>query len=246
MLNGIEENIEYFFNALKKVKENADKINPDNLRYPIYFILLDVLARYAFPNEEGSGECFVKLIDSYSNWKYRNYISILLLNDLLKIEKRKKCFKENKEFNDLEEKVNKVRNNWGPEWSHRILNPEEADLSIEEDKDFKNFEKSRYWELIKKCSYSSCIYQMRNGLIHSFLFPGSPDWINDPNRTNPYYSISENSYGLSIPTGVIPILVENCLSNLKGKTMKEINKCDPYDIFTSEWFSKLKKKKKCF
>jgi hypothetical protein len=245
MLNETEERIEYFFNAIKKVKENADKINFVTLRYPIYFILLDVLAKYAFPNEEGSGERFINLIDSYSNWKYRKYISILLLDELLRIEKGKKCFKENKEFKDLEEKVNKVRNNWGPEWSCKILNPEEADLSIEEDEDLKNFKKSRYWKLIKKCSYSSCIYQMRNGFIHDFLFPGSPNWLNDQNRTNPYYSNSENSYGLCIPAGVIPILVENCFSNLKEKTMKEINKYDPYNIFKPEWFPKLMKKK-CF
>jgi len=100
MLNEIEEHIKYFLNAINKIKENTDGINPANLRYPIYFILLDVLAKYAFPTEEESGERFINLIDSYSNWEYRNYVSILLLNDLLKIEKEKNVLKKIKNTKD--------------------------------------------------------------------------------------------------------------------------------------------------
>ena len=245
MLNEIEEHIKYFLNAINKIKENADGINPANLRYPIYFILLDVLAKYAFPTEEAGGERFINLIDSYSNWEYRNYVSILLLNDLLKIEKEKKCFKENKEYEVLKEKVNEARNKWGQVREHRIYNPKEADLTIE---DFKPFEGNRYWKLIKKCRYSSCIYQMRNGFIHDFAFPGLPNLFHDVDKQTPYYCTCENSYRLCIPAEIISILVEKCSSNLKEKIMQETDKHDPYKIFKDmpDWFPKLMKKKKCF
>lgn len=248
MLNEVEEHIKYFLNAIKKIKENADEINPANLRYPIYFILLDVLAKYAFPNEEGGGKRFINLIDSYSNWEYRNYVSILLLKDLLKIEREKKCFKENKEYEDLEKKVNEARNKWGQGLQlYSFYNPKEADLTIEE---FKSFEGNRYWKLIKKCRYSSCIYQMRNGFIHDFAFPGAPNLFHnrDVDKQTPYYCTCENSYRLCIPAGIISILVEKCSSNLKEKIMQETNKHDPYKIFKDMpgWFPKLEKKKKCF
>ena len=108
MSKKVEENIDNFFNAIKNIKENTDKINPTFLRYPIYFILLDVLSKYAFPNEEEVGKCFINFIDIYSNWEYKNYVSILLLNDLLVKEKNKECFTENEEYRDLEKKVNEM------------------------------------------------------------------------------------------------------------------------------------------
>jgi hypothetical protein len=118
MSKKVEENIDNFFNAIKNIKENTDKINPTILRYPIYFILLDVLSKYAFPNEEEVGKCFINFIDIYSNWEYKNYVSILLLNGLLVKEKNKECFTENEEYKDLEKKVNETRNKWGQEWEH--------------------------------------------------------------------------------------------------------------------------------
>lgn len=245
MPNRIEERIEHFFNAIENIKENADKINSPILRYPIYFILLDILSKYAFPNGIGVGERFINFIDAYSNWEYKNYVSILLLNDLLKIEKEKKCFKENKEYEVLKEKVNEARNKWGQEWEHRIYNPKEADLTIEE---FKPFKGNRYWKLIKKCRYSSCIYQMRNGIIHDFAFPGLPNLFHDEDKQTPYYCTFENSYKLCIPANFISILVEKCSGSLKEKIMQETNKHDPYKIFRviPDWFPELMKNKKCF
>jgi len=245
MLNEVEERIEYFFNAIKKVKENTDKINPVILRYPIYFILLDVLTKYAFPNEKKVGDRFINFINSYSSWEYKNYVSILLLKELLKVESAKKCFKENKEYDDLSKKVNEARNKWEQERVHKIYNPKEADLPIEE---FKLFERNRYWELIKKCRYSSCIYQMRNSIIHNFAFPGLPDIFHDVDQQTPYYCTFENTYRLCIPAGIISILVEKCSSNLKEKTIEEINKYDPYKIFKDmpDWFPGLMERKKCF
>jgi len=247
MLNEVEENIKYFLNAIKKIKENADKINPVILRYPIYFILLDILAKYAFPNEKTVSKRFINFIDSYSNWEYKNYVSILLLKDLLKIERKKKCFKENKEYEDLEEKVNEARNKWGQGLQlYSFYGPKDADLTIEE---FIFFKKSRYWKLINKCRYSSCIYQIRNSIIHNFAFPGAPNLFHnrDVDMQTPYYCTCENSYRLCIPAGFISMLVEKCSSNLKEKTMQKINKHDPHKIFKDmpDWFPNLAKKK-CF
>lgn len=249
MPNEIEEHIKYFLNAINKIKENADGIDPTYLRYPIYFILLDVLAKYAFPNEKRDGERFINFIDIYSNWEYKDYVSILLLKKLLSVEKQKKCFKKNKDYEDLWEKVNETRNKWGQGLNkNQIYRPEEADLTIE---DFKPFEGNRYWELIKKCRYSSCIYQMRNGFIHDFASPGLPNLFHkelDIDKQTPYYCTCKNSYGLCIPTEIISILVEKCSSNLKEKIMQETSKHDPYEIFKDipDWFPKLMKKKKCF
>ena len=245
MLNRTEERIEYFFNAIKKIKENTDKIHPTILRYPIYFILLDVLSKYAFPNEKGVGKRCINFIDIYSNWEYKDYISILLLKDLLKVERGKECFKENKEYEALEQKVNEARYKWGQEWDHKIYSPKEADLAIDE---FKLFKRNRYWKLIKKCQYSSYIYQMRNSIIHNFAFPGLPNLFHDMDKQTPYYCTLENSYKLCIPANLISILVEKCSSNLKDSIIQKINKTDPYKIFEDmpDWFPRLTKSKKCF
>lgn len=224
MLNRVEENIKNFLNSIKSIKENTDKIKPDILRYPTYFILLDILAQFSFPNEEGVGKRFKNLIDSYSNWEFRNYVSILLLKFLLKIEKEKKCFKENKKFKDLEEKVNKVRNKWG----QRVLSPKEADLTIEE---FELFKKNRYWKLIKMSRYPSVIYELRNHMIHNLRFPKPKDPLDTTDIQEPYYYILNDSYELCIPAEFISILVEKCSNNLKEKVLQEISKYDPYKIF---------------
>ena len=76
MLNDIEERIEYFFNAIKSIKEHTDKIDLEFAHAPIYFILLDILAKYAFPNENKGNMRFLNLIDSYSNWEYKNYFIV--------------------------------------------------------------------------------------------------------------------------------------------------------------------------
>jgi len=172
-------------------------------------------------------------------------VSILLLKDLLEIEKNKKCFKKNEEYETLEQKVNKTRNKWEQEIFHRIYTPKEADLTID---DFILFKESRYWELINKCRYSSCIYQMRNGIIHDFAFPGLPDLFHDEDKQTPYYCTLENSYELRIPANFISILVEKCSNNLKENIIQKINKCDPYKILKDipDWFPNLMKRKKCF
>lgn len=250
MLNGIEERIEYFFNAIKSIKEHTDKIDLEFAHTPIYFILLDILAKYAFPNENKGNMRFLNLIDSYSNWEYKNYVSILLLKDLLEIEKNKKCFKENKDYEDLWEKVNETRNKWGQNLQKgKIYIPKEADLTIDKF-NFLNKD-NRYWGLIKKCRYSSCIYQMRNGIIHDFTSPSAPDWCNESAEVikvpRYFYSSEINAYTLRISHKFIPILLEECFSNLKVDTMQKINKYDPYKIYKKypDWFPIDRKNNNC-
>lgn len=241
----IEENIENFFDAIKNIKENTDKINSIFLRYPIYFILLDVLSQYAFPNEEKVGKRFINFIDTYSNWEYKNYVSVLLLNDLLVKEKNKECFTENEDYKDLEKKVNETKNIWGQEGECKILNPKEADLTIEE---LENFREERYWKLIKICRYPSIIYQIRNYMIHNLRFPKPKDPLDTTNIEEPYYYILDDSYELCIPDKIVPMFVEKCSKNLKEKVMQEVNKYDPKKIFKimPDWFHKLPKPKKCY
>lgn len=245
MSKNIRENIEKFFNAIINIKENTDKTYPVFLRYPIYFILLDVLSQYAFPCIKRVGERFVRLIDVYSKWEYKNHVSILLLNDLLMKEKNKECFIDNEEYKKLKEKVNETRNKWGQEWEFKVLSPKEADLTIEELDIFRN---NRYWKLIKIPRYPSIIYHMRNHMIHNFRFPKPKDPLETKNIEEPYYYKLEGAYELCISDKFIPILVEKCYKNLKEKALQEINKYDPNEVFKimPDWFHKLTKSKKCY
>lgn len=249
-MNSIKEKIEIFFNSTKNMKEKADKFKEkfDFLCYPLYFVLLDILAQYAFPNikENEVGKRFISLIDSYSKWEYKNYVNIIRLNCLLKIEKKKKCFKENKEYENLKVKIDKAVDKLSQQWKSPLIS-KEIDLTIEK---FSLPEKSKYWELIDKARYASLIYQMRNNVIHRLVLPSlkNPFAVTDIQMPY-YYSFSDNgkkAYGFCIPVEFIPMLVEECSNNLKEKVIQE--KRDPSNIFqpTVSWFHILPKSKKYF
>lgn len=78
--------IQIFFNSIKDAKKYVDvSSNIQNIhRYLIYFSLLDILGKYAFPNEKSHCERYKQLIWRYSSWKYKNYISSLQLECILK------------------------------------------------------------------------------------------------------------------------------------------------------------------
>jgi len=73
---------------IKRIKNFLNSINENKkipliCKYLTYFSLFDILGKYTFPNENSYCEKYKKLIDYYSSWKYKHYISSLQLECML-------------------------------------------------------------------------------------------------------------------------------------------------------------------
>ncbi len=79
------ENIKSYLNDISE-----NKNIPNICKYVIYFSLFDILGKHAFPNEKSHCEKYKKLINHYSSWKYKSYISSLQLECILKLKQTNK------------------------------------------------------------------------------------------------------------------------------------------------------------
>ncbi|MBI1801367.1 MAG: hypothetical protein HY259_10835 [Chloroflexi bacterium] len=254
-----QQGIDGFFNFIEDQRQECIKL-PEHLSSILLVVLLDTLAKCAYPKETENRKRFVQLIDRYSDWKYKDRVSLLILNDLLSRPPASK-HQELKRF---------VENTLG-EWPHhRILRPEEADplkqdlykLQPDQDQD----------KLIERARYASLLWVYRNFRVHEFRQPALGGKLSKDNST-PYYlgvipeilvipepidedklaefcasllaDIEADSDSLFlpppewqfyIPPEVIASLVETCSVNLKAY-FREKNR-NPYDSFKfgSSWF----------
>lgn len=226
---GIQENINNFFDWIGKTRYNIDQLQKEHYRRTLLLSLLDTLSKCAYPNEKKNRERFVRLIDEYSKWEYKDYISLPQLRHLLGQEKS--CLLL---IDDINRRIAK--------WSHgRILRPEEADSQLSELKQF--IKCGLCEELVEKARYAPLLWRMRNLAVHEFRKPGKGFSISNDNST-PYYlgfinvQGSLQSWELCIPCEVISNIVKKCSDKLKTKFGKE--GIDPYDDnhfkFGSSWY----------
>jgi len=222
-----QENIESFFGWVANQREKIDKL-PEHFRRILLLALLDTLSKCAFPKERYNWKRFVNLIDCYSQWECRDYVSLPQLQYLL-------CEAEG--CQDLKGEVEKRISNWP---HGRILRPNEADPHLNE---LDRFRCGIWHEQIERARYPSLLWRMRNLAVHEFRNPGKGWAISNDNST-PYYhgclgqeqNGSFKTWELYMPCEVVSRIVQKCSENLKAEF--EQKGFDPYASFNfgSSWY----------
>jgi len=222
-----QANIDDFFRWITDQAKEIDKL-PKHFRRILLLSLLDTLSKCAFPKERLNRKRFVKLIDCYSDWEYKDYVSLPQLRYLLfKVEKCQDLKKE------VESRISK--------WPHgRILRLHEADPRLE---DIDRLKYGKCEKLIAKARYAPLLWKMRNSAVHEFRRPGK-GWAFSNDNSTPYYHgcLDEKgafeSWELCIPCEVISKIVLQCSNRLKSEF--EQKGLDPYNDehfkFGSSWY----------
>lgn len=120
----VQQDINSFFGWLTDRREKIDNL-PEHFCRILLLSLLDTLSRCAFPQESSNRKRFVCLIDCYSEWEHKDYVSLPQLRYLL--HKTNEC-------QDLKVEVESRISKW---FKGRILRPSEADPLVEEFDQFK-------------------------------------------------------------------------------------------------------------
>jgi hypothetical protein len=177
--------------------------------------LLDALAKYANPGIRGNRKRFIKLIDDYSNWPFRDHISIPQLDLLIAFNCLSNECKELKGF--LKSRLAK----WPPS---QIVRPESDIEKCKLSKLCRQYgcaEKVIH-KCIEQCRYPSLLYKLRNYAVHEMRAPGEGIQLSNDNST-PYYHgmINSNTWELVIPTEVIISIIESSAGSLKQEFLKK-------------------------
>jgi len=176
MKNNSKENQIYIDDFFQRISNLSNKIDNNKemfgfFFYNAYFSLFDVITKYAFPNETCLIYKYRNLISKYSDWLYKNYLSITQLNCLInrgdgKLNNSilKKHFQQKIDQKGLFAIKNGI-----------IDNPEKYDFTIDElmsgmnKKQMGEFIQKK--ELIMKARYDSLFYYMRCLCVHGLQFP---------------------------------------------------------------------------
>jgi len=84
----IQNEIDLFFKWVEDRRVEIDFFR-ESYRYILLMVLLDTLSNCAFPSLKGkkgeyrNKERFLKLINKYSNWKYKDHVSLMQLQYLI-------------------------------------------------------------------------------------------------------------------------------------------------------------------
>ena len=232
--NNSSNSIENIKNYLNYINEN--KNIPSICKYVIYFSLFDILGKYTFPSEKSHCEKYKKLINYYSSWKYKSYISSLQLECILKhISKElRTLIKAKIDINPL------TYNNF----FSKIVPADEVDFTEEKlkegftDSQLKLYEKNI--NKIHQARYDNLFYKLRCFVVHELRFPNPPKASNiDINSEEPlYFTYTEilneekeekeiklkSSCRLYLSPKLILLILEECIEKSKG----EINYDDNY------------------
>jgi len=213
-----------FYDLIKNVKNNIDT-NPTIqaiYKYIIYFSLFDVLGKYVFPKEKYLGERYKKLINCYSNWEYKNYISSLQLECILE------------QVNEHLREIIKVKINKNPltynNFFNKIVSADEVDFTEEKLKEgLSDSQLDLYKKNINKihqARYDNLFYRLRCFVVHELRFP-TPNALDlDENSKVPIYFSFYDEYRLWFSPKIISLVLEECIENSK----KDIT-YNPEDIF---------------
>lgn len=221
----VQENIDSFFRWFRDTREQIDDL-PEHFRRILLLSLLDTLSKCAFPKESKNRKRFVDLINYYSDWKYKDYVSLPQLRYLLLEVEGCEEFKR-----EVETRISK--------WPHGgILRPDEADPHLNE---LDRFRCGIWRKQIERARYPSLLWRMRNFAVHEFRNPGKGWAFTNDNSTSYYHGcIDQNgffkSWELYMPCEVVSRIVQKCSENLKAEF--ERKGFDPNASFTfgSSWY----------
>ena len=225
---------------IEKIKTFVTSINENKnipliCKYLTYFSVFDILGKLAFP-KKGHRERYKELINHYSNWKYKSYISFLQLECILKNIKSKDLKNQIKEKIDInhlkinelffkEPKIPANKVDFTEEKLKEGLTSSQLEISV---KDMNKIHQARYDNLF---------YKLRCFVVHELRIPTPPNTSDvDENSEEPiYFSYSkivnkekeiklESSYGLYFSPKLILLILEECIE----KSKREINYDDNY------------------
>jgi hypothetical protein len=180
-INNTSNPIENIKNFLSRINENRDI--PTICKYVIYFSLFDILGKYAFPKEKSHCEKYKKLINHYSSWKYKNYISSLQLEYMLShISKELRVLIKTKINN------NPLTDN---NFFSKIVPADEVDFTEEKLKEGLSTSQLKLYEkninTIHQARYDNLFYKLRCFVVHELRLP-TPNALDlDENSEVPMY-----------------------------------------------------------
>jgi len=224
------ENIKNYLNCI-----NENKNIPSICKYVIYFSLFDILGKYAFPNEKSHCEKYKKLINHYSSWKYKSYISSLQLECILKhISKElRTLIKAKIDNNPL------TYNNF----FSKIVPADEVDFTEEKLKEGLSSSQLKLYEkninTIHQAKYDNLFYKLRCFIVHELRLP-TPNALHlDENSKVPMYfcyskilneekeveeiKLGTPEYRLWFSPKVILLILEECIEKTRGKINYDYN-----------------------
>jgi len=228
--------IENIKNFLSRINENRNI--PTICKYVIYFSLFDILGKYTFPNEESHCEKYKNLINHYSSWKYKSYISSLQLEcKLTHISKELRALIKAKiDNNPL------TYNNF----RQKIVPADEVDFTEEKLKEGLSSSQLQLFKknvnTINQARYDNLFYRLRCFVVHELRLP-TPNALNlDENSEVPIYfcfteilnegkkvkeiKLGTPEYRLWFSPKLILLILEECIEKTKGKINYDYN-----DIF---------------
>lgn len=242
MKNNSKENQTYIDDFFQTISNLSNKLDNNKetfgfFLYNAYFSLFDVISKYAFPNESRLIYRYRKLISKYSDWLYKNYLSITQLNCLINRDDGKlnnSILKQHFQRKIDQKGLFAIKNGI-------IKNPEKYDLTMDELMQGLNknqmIEFKQKKKIIIKARYDSLFYYMRCLCVHGLQFPTSnPAEFKQDGYTPRYYVMSEFNntvgeiinpeYVLWFPPNLISELFKECLCNLHRDAVTK-----PEDIF---------------
>jgi hypothetical protein len=226
-------NIENIKNYVNYISEN--KNIPSICKYQAYFSVFDILGKLAFPNEKSYCEKYKKLINNYSSWKYRNYISSLQLECVLK--------HISKELEPLiKAKIDKnplIHDNY----FCKILSADEVDFTEEKLKEGLSSSQLELYEkninTIHQAKYDNLFYRLRCFVVHELRLP-TPNALDlDENSVVPMYfcyskilneekevkdmELGTPEYRLWFSPKVILLILEECIEKIRRENNYDYN-----------------------
>lgn len=240
----MNNDIEQFEKAILDVLQSIDQVKAPcyeiNYKISLTYNLIDLMSKAIYPslNRKHKNK-FIKFIDEFSGWKYKDYISLPQLELALQNE-------PNTNFNELRDIINKELGKW----------PYSRPISLEYDMHIKAL--VNYWPINNKIknqwkledfTHKSLMYKQRNSLIHEMRSLGkvlrlfdvaSPHYIsrgivkNDPN-TKQIVAIEHEIWELTYPYEFYYELIQECIPKVSDYFRE--NDVNPYEQFKfgSSW-----------
>ena len=198
-------------------------------RIILYVSLMDCLSGIRYPELRDSGrhkDKFIKLIDEYSSWDKKDFVSVPILKERLKFIKGFTKVKRN-----IKKILEQCKGYYG-----RTIGIDEVDKHIDV---FLPLTKNKLeLRLLEETRHKYLFYKYRNFVIHEFRQPGYAMGTFGEGSKEPIYHgyIGKNTWVLLYPVGFFQKVAECSVCNLKRYFKK--NRINPYDHVrrTSDWF----------
>lgn len=230
----MDEETKIFFISIEKIKKDIDSNKYINNihKYIIYFSLLDVLGKYAFYDEKKHSIRYKKLIQCFSCWKYKNYISSLQLEcKLTQINK------------NLATSIKNIININPLTYDHflnKVVDADEVDFT--EDKLKEGLSESQMILYDKNISeihqarYDNLFYKLRCFVVHEHRLPIPNSLDLNENSLVPQYFCFENDYRLWFSPKIISIILDECIDKIK--LINTLNYNEAFDLVPKYWIEK--------